>query len=106
MMRMVFGIMGPNRWLELVKQQGCQDGIDVYFGTFAKSFALIGAFISSQPKTLLNFYVIICALKYFAKALPMPLVVGALKRLELLRMRILSFVRSAVEDHPCTYKVV
>jgi len=32
------------------EEQGCQDGIDIYFGTFAKSFALIGAFISSEAQ--------------------------------------------------------
>lgn len=63
---------------------GVQDGVDIYFGTFAKSFASIGAFIASTED-------IVEYLKYntrsqiFAKSLPMPLVVGALKRLELMR---------------------
>jgi glycine C-acetyltransferase len=66
------------------EEQGCQDGIDVYFGTFAKSMALIGAFLAGEPE-------VIKYLKYnlrsqiFAKSLPMPLVIGALKRLQLLR---------------------
>jgi len=66
------------------EEQGCQDGIDIYFGTFAKSFALIGGFISSDEQ-------IVAYLRYntrsqiFAKSLPIPLVIGALKRLELMR---------------------
>lgn len=66
------------------EEQGVQDGIDFYFGTFAKSFAGIGAFIASTKEAVLF-------LKYnmrsqiFAKALPMPMVFGALKRLELMR---------------------
>jgi glycine C-acetyltransferase len=65
-------------------EQGCQDGIDVYFGTFAKSFALIGGFISST-KDIITFLRYNMRSQIFAKSLPMPLVVGALKRLELMR---------------------
>ncbi len=65
-------------------EQGCQDGIDVYFGTFAKSFALIGGFISST-KNIVTYLRYNMRSQIFAKALPMPLVVGALKRLELMR---------------------
>ncbi len=65
-------------------EQNCQDGIDVYFGTFAKSFALIGGFISST-KNIVTFLRYNMRSQIFAKALPMPLVVGALKRLELMR---------------------
>lgn len=63
---------------------GCQDGIDLYFSTFAKSMAAIGAFIAADHD-------IIMYLKYnmrsqtYAKALPMPYVVGGLKRLEMIR---------------------
>lgn len=66
------------------EEQGVQDGIDVYFGTFAKSFAGIGGFFSGDEG-------VIRYLKYnmrsqiFAKSLPMPMVIGALKRLELIR---------------------
>ncbi len=66
------------------EHQGCQDGIDVYFGTFAKSFALIGGFISSD-KAIITYLRYNMRSQIFAKALPMPLVVGALKRLELMR---------------------
>lgn len=66
------------------QEQGCQDDIDVYFGTFAKSFALIGGFISSDEQVV-EYLRYNMRSQIFAKALPMPLVVGALKRLELMR---------------------
>ena len=64
--------------------QGCHDGIDVYFGTFAKSMASIGAFISST-EDIVEYLRYNMRSQVFAKSLPMPLVVGARKRLELLR---------------------
>lgn len=66
------------------EEQGVQDEIDIYFSTFAKSMAGIGAFFAAKPE-------IIHYLKYnvrsqiFAKSLPMPFVLGSLKRLELIR---------------------
>ncbi|MBN8696816.1 MAG: aminotransferase class I/II-fold pyridoxal phosphate-dependent enzyme [Bacteroidetes bacterium] len=66
------------------QEQGCQDGIDIYFGTFAKSFALIGGFISSE-ENIVEYLRYNMRSQIFAKALPMPLVVGALKRIELMR---------------------
>lgn len=66
------------------EEQGCQDGIDIYFGTFAKSFALIGGFISSS-KDIITFLRYNMRSQIFAKSLPFPLVVGALKRIELMR---------------------
>lgn len=66
------------------QEQGCQDGIDVYFGTFAKSFALIGGFISSDEQVV-EYLRYNMRSQIFAKALPMTLVKGALKRLELMR---------------------
>jgi glycine C-acetyltransferase len=68
------------------QEQGCQDGIDIYFGTFAKSFALIGGFISSDEQ-IVEYLRYNMRSQIFAKALPMPLVVGALKRLELMRTK-------------------
>lgn len=68
------------------QEQGCQDGIDVYFGTFAKSFALIGGFISSDEQVV-EFLRYNMRSQIFAKALPLPLVYGALKRLELMRTK-------------------
>lgn len=66
------------------QEQNCQDGIDIYFGTFAKSFALIGGFISSDEQVV-EYLRYNMRSQIFAKALPLPLVVGALKRLELMR---------------------
>ncbi len=66
------------------EEQGCQDGIDIYFGTFAKSFALIGGFISSEEQ-IVEYLRYNMRSQIFAKALPLTLVVGALKRLELMR---------------------
>jgi len=78
-----FGTMGPTG-AGVGEMLGCQDGIDLYFSTFAKSMAAIGAFIAGDHD-------IIMYLKYnmrsqtYAKALPMPYVVGGLKRLEMIR---------------------
>lgn len=66
------------------EEQGIQEGIDFYFGTFAKSFAGIGAFIASTKEAIL-FFKYNMRSQIFAKALPMPMVFGALKRLELMR---------------------
>jgi glycine C-acetyltransferase len=63
---------------------GVQDEIDIYFSTFAKSMASIGAFISSTANVV-EYLRYNMRSQIFAKSLPMPLVIGALKRLELLR---------------------
>lgn len=66
------------------EEQDVQKEIDLYFGTFAKSFAAIGAFVSGAKHVIEH-------LRYnmrsqiFAKSLPMPLVYGLLKRLEIIR---------------------
>src|SRR6185436_9512560 len=78
-----FGTMGKTG-AGTSEEQGVMDEVDIYFGTFAKSMALIGGFISSEDR-------IIHHLRHnsrsqiFAKSLPMPCVVGALKRLDMLR---------------------
>ena len=66
------------------EEQGCQDQIDLYFSTFAKSMASIGAFVAGDRK-IVDFIRYNIRSQIFAKSLPMPLVVGNLKRLELLR---------------------
>jgi glycine C-acetyltransferase len=68
------------------QEQNCQDGIDIYFGTFAKSFALIGGFVSSDEQVI-EYLRYNMRSQIFAKALPLPLVIGALKRLELMRTK-------------------
>jgi glycine C-acetyltransferase len=66
------------------EEQEVQNEIDLYFGTFAKSFAAIGAFVSGK-KPVIDFLRYNMRSQIFAKALPMPLVFGLLKRLELIR---------------------
>lgn len=66
------------------EEQGCQDKIDLYFSTFAKSMASIGAFIAGDRK-IIDYIRYNIRSQIFAKSLPMPLVIGNLKRLELLR---------------------
>ena len=77
------GIMGKNGG-GTGEEQGCQDGIDVYFGTFAKAFAMIGGFIASEEH-IVEYLRYNMRSQVYAKSLPMPLVVGGLKRLELMR---------------------
>ncbi len=66
------------------EEQGCQEAIDLYFSTFAKSMASIGAFVAGD-KAIIDFIRYNIRSQIFAKSLPMPLVIGNLKRLELLR---------------------
>lgn len=66
------------------EEQGCQDAIDIYLSTFAKSMASIGAFVAADYKVI-QFLKYLMRSQIFAKSLPMPIVEGNLKRLELLR---------------------
>jgi len=66
------------------EEQGVQDEIDLYFSTFAKSMASIGAFIAGD-RNIIDYIRYNIRSQIFAKSLPMPLVLGNLKRLELLR---------------------
>jgi glycine C-acetyltransferase len=64
--------------------QGVQEGIDLYFSTFAKSMASIGAFVAGD-RTIIDYIRYNIRSQIFAKSLPMPIVIGNLKRLEMLR---------------------
>ena len=77
------GTMGPTG-AGTGEHFGVQDEIDVFFGTFAKSFASIGAFVAA-PREIITYLMYNMRSQIYAKSLPMPLVVGALKRLELMR---------------------
>ena len=66
------------------EELGCHEQIDVLFGTFAKSFASIGAFVSSSSDVV-EFLRYNMRSQIFAKSLPMPIVIGAIKRLEIMR---------------------
>ena len=78
-----FGTLGK-RGAGTGEEQGCQDGIDVYFATFAKSMASTGAFFATD-KEIIDFMKYNMRSQMFAKSLQMQLVVGALKRLEMLK---------------------
>lgn len=80
-----FGTMGKTG-AGVAEEQGVIDGVDLHFSTFAKSMASIGAFVAG-PKNILNYLRYNLRSQIYAKSLPMPLVVGALKRLELIRTR-------------------
>lgn len=78
-----FGTLG-NTGAGAGEEQGCQDGIDLYFSTFAKSMASIGAFVAGD-KEVLEYLRYNTRSQIFAKSLPLPIVIGNIKRLELLR---------------------
>ncbi|MCB9192214.1 MAG: aminotransferase class I/II-fold pyridoxal phosphate-dependent enzyme [Flavobacteriales bacterium] len=78
-----FGVLGKTG-AGTGEEQGVQDEIDVYFGTFAKSMASIGAFVASTADVI-NYLQYNMRSQIFAKSLPMPLVIGALKRLDMIR---------------------
>lgn len=65
-------------------EQGVQDDIDVYFATFAKSMAGIGAFFAAD-KDIIQYLQYNMRSQMFAKSLPMAMVKGALKRLDMIR---------------------
>ncbi len=78
-----FGTMGP-RGEGTAAHFNVTDDVDVYFATFAKSMAGIGAFVASEPEIIdhLRFNM---RSQIFAKSLPMPMVIGAMKRLEIIK---------------------
>ena len=78
-----FGTMGKTG-AGAGEEQGVQDKIDLYFSTFAKSMASIGAFVSGDRDILDNLRYKLRS-QIFAKSLPMPIVIGNLKRLELIK---------------------
>jgi len=78
-----FGTMGATG-MGTGEHFGVQDKIDLYFSTFAKSMAGIGAFIATD-KEVVDFLRYNMRSQTYAKSLPMPMVIGALKRLEMLR---------------------
>ncbi len=80
-----FGTMGATG-SGVAEHFGVQDGVDLHFSTFAKSMASIGAFIAG-PKKIINFLRYNMRSQTYAKSLPMPLVIGGMKRLELVQTR-------------------
>ncbi len=80
-----FGTMGATG-AGTAEHFNVQDEIDVYFATFAKAMAGIGAFVASN-ENVVNFLAYNMRSQIYAKSLPMPMVIGALKRLEMLKSK-------------------
>src|SRR5574344_51211 len=80
-----FGTMGKNG-AGTAEHFNCIDEVDVYFATFAKSMAGIGAFVASE-KYVFDHLLFNMRSQIFAKSLPMPMVIGAMKRLEIIKTR-------------------
>ena len=80
-----FGTMGKTG-AGTAEHFNCIDAVDVYFATFAKSMAGIGAFVASE-KFIIDHLRFNMRSQIFAKSLPMPMVKGAIKRLELLKTK-------------------
>ncbi len=80
-----FGTMGKTG-AGTHEEQDCIDGVDVYFATFAKSMAGIGAFVAGE-KEVIDYLRYNMRSQIFAKALPMPMVMGLKKRFELLKSK-------------------
>lgn len=78
-----FGTMGKTG-AGIGEHFGVQDKIDVYFATFAKSMAGIGGFVAAD-EDIVMYLTYNLRSQIFAKSLPMPMVIGALKRLELIK---------------------
>ena len=96
-----FGTMGKTGY-GTGEHLNCHNEIDVYFGTFAKSMASIGAFVSST-ENVIEFLRYNMRSQIFAKSLPIPLVIGAIKRLDILQNNIhlkdkLWNIASALQD--------
>jgi len=66
------------------EEQGVEDAIDIHLGTFAKSFALVGGFVAG-PKEIIRYLRFNLRSQIYAKSLPMPIVIGAQKRLEMMK---------------------
>ncbi len=80
-----FGTMGKTG-AGVPEDMNVENGVDLLFSTFAKSMASIGAFVAGD-KTVIEFLQFNIRSQIFAKSLPLPIVIGNLKRLELLRTR-------------------
>jgi len=78
-----FGTMGPTG-AGTDEHFGVQKDVDLFFGTFAKAMAGIGGFIAGDKKVI-KYLMYNMRSQIFAKSLPMPMVIGALKRLEMIR---------------------
>ena len=80
-----FGVLGETG-AGTGEAQGCQDGVDLYYSTFTKSMSTMGAFISGGLEILEHMKYTVRS-QVFSKTIPMPVIVGALKRLDMIRTR-------------------
>ena len=78
-----FGVMGANG-RGTSEHYGVMDEVDLYFGAYAKSMATIGGFVAGD-KDIINFLRYNLRSQIYAKSLPMPIVEGCLKRLDMIR---------------------
>ncbi|MBO4764224.1 MAG: aminotransferase class I/II-fold pyridoxal phosphate-dependent enzyme [Bacteroidales bacterium] len=78
-----FGVMGPTG-RGTSEHFGVMDEVDIYIGAYAKSMAVIGGFVASE-KPIIDFLKYNMRSQIYAKSLPMPIVEGCLKRLEIIR---------------------
>ena len=77
-----FGVMGPHG-RGTSEHFGVMDGVDIYIGAYAKSMAIIGGFVASE-KDIINYLRYNMRSQMYAKSLPMPIVEGCIKRLEII----------------------
>lgn len=80
-----FGVMGPTG-RGTSEHFGVMDEVDIYIGAYAKSMAIIGGFIATK-RSVIDFLRYNMRSQIYAKALPMPIVEGCLKRLEIIRSK-------------------
>ena len=77
-----FGLMGEHG-RGTSEEQHCMDGVDLYIGAFAKSMASIGGFVAG-PHSIINYFRGNLRSQMYAKSLPMPFVLGNIKRMEII----------------------
>jgi len=80
-----FGTMGPSG-KGTSEHQKVMEKVDIYFGTFAKAMAGIGGFVASD-RDIIKSLAYKMRSQIYAKSLPMPMVIGAMKRLELIKTK-------------------
>jgi len=77
-----FGVMGPHG-RGTSEHFGVMDGVDIYIGAYAKSMATIGGFVASE-KDIITYLRYNMRSQMYAKSLPMAIVEGCIKRLEII----------------------
>jgi glycine C-acetyltransferase len=77
-----FGVMGEHG-RGTSEHFGVMDEVDIYIGAYAKSMAIIGGFIAAD-KYIIDYLKYNMRSQIYAKSLPMPIVEGCLKRLEII----------------------